>query len=92
MLAADRRVDRPMADLLSDRVADVDRATMRRQGYLEGFHAADLTRLGTRALAENEAAEDEDGDEPQRVAEGYGALVAGWRAALILPWSRSVSA
>ena len=77
MLAAEPHVDRPMADLLRDRVADVDRATIGSlQGYLEGFHAADLTRLGTRALAENEAAEDEDGDEPQRVAEGYGALVS----------------
>ena len=43
--------------------------------YLEGFHAADLGRFGTRSLAENEAAEDEDGDDPHRVREGYGALV-----------------
>ena len=43
--------------------------------YLEGFHAADLSRLGTRALAENESAEDDDGDSPHRIREGYGVLV-----------------
>ena len=42
--------------------------------YLEGFHAADLALLGSRSLAENESAGDEDGEGMQRVREGYGAL------------------
>ncbi len=50
-------------------------SSRRWSGYLQGFHAADLTLLGTRALAENEAAEDAEGDEPHRLREGYGALV-----------------
>src|SRR4029078_7175618 len=44
---------------------------------LEGFHAADLSLLGSRSLAENEEAEDEDGMAMQRLREGYGAL-AEW--------------
>ena len=43
--------------------------------YLEGFHAADLARMGTRALAENESADDDAGDAMHRIREGYGALV-----------------
>jgi len=72
---ADRGPDRPVARLLEEH------APSRRPGeleaaarYLEGFHAADLSLLGTRSLAQNEAASDEDGDEIQRIAEGYGAL------------------
>jgi monoamine oxidase len=45
------------------------------RGYLEGFHAADLDLFGARALAENEAAEDADGDRQFRLAEGSSALV-----------------
>jgi hypothetical protein len=52
--------------------------------YLEGFHAADLARLGSRSLGQNEAAEDEDGDDMQRLREGYGAL-ARWMAARLDP-------
>ncbi|HUR94452.1 MAG TPA: NAD(P)/FAD-dependent oxidoreductase [Gemmatimonadales bacterium] len=69
--------DRPVAELLGGW-----RAELRRPGeldglvrYLEGFHAADMAKLGTRSLAENEAAEDEDGGDLHRVREGYGALV-----------------
>lgn len=43
--------------------------------YLESFHAAELDRLGTRSLAQNESAENDDGDEPHRIAEGYGTLI-----------------
>jgi monoamine oxidase len=69
--------DRPAADLIREHGALLTRpgeveGVIR---YLEGFHAADLTRLGTRALAENESAEDDDGDSPHRIREGYGALV-----------------
>jgi monoamine oxidase len=52
--------------------------------YLEGFHAADLTRMGSRSLAQNEQAENVDGADIQRVREGYGAL-AGRMARLLDP-------
>jgi monoamine oxidase len=78
LLEADRAgSDRPVADLIREREALLARPG-EFQGviqYLEGFHAADLSRLGTRALAENESAEDDDGDSPHRIREGYGALV-----------------
>jgi monoamine oxidase len=69
--------DRPVVDLIREHGALLARpgeleGVIR---YLEGFHAADLSRLGIRALAENESAEDDDGDSPHRIREGYGALV-----------------
>jgi len=72
-----RLPDRPVADLLRERGAELGAGALdpvRR--YVESFHAADLTRLGSRALAENEAAEDEDGARAHRVREGYGTLVS----------------
>jgi monoamine oxidase len=42
--------------------------------YVQSFHAADLSLMGSRALAENELTEDEGADELHRVREGYGAL------------------
>jgi monoamine oxidase len=78
LLEADRAGrDRPVADLIREHAALLARPG-EVQGvirYLEGFHAADLSRLGTWALAENESAEDDDGDSPHRIREGYGALV-----------------
>ena len=78
LLEADRAgPDRPVADLIREREVLLARPG-EFQGviqYLEGFHAADLSRLGTRALAENESAENDDGDSPHRIREGYGALV-----------------
>src|SRR5262249_52271183 len=67
--------DRPVARLLEEhdlsaKPGELETATR----YLEGFHAADLSLLGTRSLAQNEAACDQDGDEIQRIAEGYSAL------------------
>jgi monoamine oxidase len=68
--------DRPVADLLRSLRAELGPGVLEPVvAYLEGFHAADLSRLGTRALAENEAAEDEDGADLHRVREGYGALI-----------------
>ena len=78
LLEADHAApDRPVADLIREHSASLTRpgevdGVIR---YLEGFHAADLSRLGTRALAENELAEDDDGDSPHRIREGYGELV-----------------
>jgi monoamine oxidase len=69
--------DQPVAELLrerGDRLLSRDELDAVR-GYLEGFHAADLTCLGARTLAENEAAEDDDADELHRVRQGYGAMV-----------------
>jgi monoamine oxidase len=43
--------------------------------YIEGFHAAELTRAGSLGLAENQAAEVEDGERLFRLAGGYGGLV-----------------
>jgi monoamine oxidase len=69
--------DRPVTKMLDEWRADLSdpkelEPVVR---YLEGFHAADLAHFGTRALAENEAAEDQDGEELHRVREGYGAVV-----------------
>lgn len=50
--------------------------------YLEGFHAADLERFGTAALAENEAAVTRDGPGVVRVEGGYGRLVSALRSSL----------
>ena len=50
--------------------------------YLEGFHAADLERFGTAALAENEAAMARDGPSVVRLEGGYGRLVSALRSQL----------
>lgn len=44
--------------------------------YLEGFHGADLTRFGSAALAENQAAEAADAGHIARVAGGYRGIVS----------------
>jgi monoamine oxidase len=44
--------------------------------YLEGFHAADLQRFGSAALAENQAAVTRDGPRVVRLEGGYGRLVS----------------
>jgi len=76
--------DRPVAELLRQHAGRLPDSAARRAvvRYLEGFHAANLDRLGTRALAQNEASEDQEGDQPHRVHEGYGALVAAMTARL----------
>jgi len=50
--------------------------------YLEGFHAADLQRFGTAALAENQAAVMRDGPQIVRLEGGYGRLVSALRSRL----------
>ena len=73
---ADRGPDRAAADLLQEHAATARPGELETAArYLEGFHAADLSLLGTRALAQNEQAGEEDGEQIQRVAEGYGTLV-----------------
>ena len=71
----DHGPDRPVARLLEEHASSAKPGELEAAArYLEGFHAADLSLLGTRSLAQNEAASDEDGDEIRRIAEGYGAL------------------
>jgi len=73
---ADRGRDRAAADLLQEHAATARARELETAArYLEGFHAADLSLLGSRALAQNEKAGEEDGEQIQRVAEGYGTLV-----------------
>ena len=43
--------------------------------FIEGYHAADLALMGTRSLAENESADEDDGEQASRIREGYGELV-----------------
>jgi monoamine oxidase len=75
--------DRPVAELVGNWQLGRPREEVRPLiQYLEGFHAADLSRMGSRSLAENERAEDEDGEAMQRVREGYGALVRSLAARL----------
>lgn len=68
--------DVPVAELLKEqthRFARYELDMMSR--YLEGFHAADLKRYGSRALAENHQAEKTDREQMRRVVGGYGQLV-----------------
>jgi len=50
--------------------------------YLQGFHGADLDRFGSAALAENQAAEEEDEGRMFRPVGGYGRLVAALESRL----------
>lgn len=75
--ASEAEPDRPVADLIRDRGALLGAPDELRlvSQYIEGFHAAELGLIGTRALAENESADDDASDSMHRVSEGYGALV-----------------
>jgi monoamine oxidase len=69
--------DIPVAELLRQRgdqftTPELEAVT----AYLEGFHAADLERFGTAALAENQAAEAADSEHLSRLAGGYGGVVS----------------
>lgn len=67
------RPDRPLGEILEERRAagDDPDTLAAAAGYVEGFHAADVRRIGTLALAQNEAAENQDGDEAFRLPRGY---------------------
>jgi len=73
------RPDRPFGEILEERRAagDDPDALDAAAGYVEGFHAADVRRIGTLALAQNEAAENEDGDEAFRLPRGYDGVPEG---------------
>ncbi|HEY8256022.1 MAG TPA: NAD(P)/FAD-dependent oxidoreductase [Gemmatimonadales bacterium] len=70
------RPDRILGEVIDERRAagDDPRALAATIGYVEGFHAADVRRIGIRALAENEKAEDEDGEDAFLLPGGYDAV------------------
>jgi monoamine oxidase len=74
--------DRPVAALVRHQGAGESDRVQAAVGYIESFHAADLEKMGSHALAETESAETEDGEESFRVREGYGRLVEWLRARL----------
>ncbi len=67
------RPDRTLAEILNGRLlaGDDPTALAAVESYVEGFHAADARRIGIHSLAENERAEDEDGEEVSILPEGY---------------------
>jgi monoamine oxidase len=81
---ADRKPDRPLADLLAERRAagdDPDQLDAVAR-FVQGFHAADLTRAGTHGLIENDGGEDGDGYRQFRFPHGYDGLVRNLTASL----------
>ena len=74
--AGEAEADQPVSDLIAmhggllARPGELDAVIQ----YVQSFHAADLTLMGSHALAENELSEDEGAEELHRVHEGYGAV------------------
>jgi monoamine oxidase len=71
----EKEPDRPVAELVRERGAAMSNGARIAVRYIESFHAAELDKLGSHALAEAESAETEDGEESFRIREGYGRLV-----------------
>lgn len=69
--AADRTVAEHFAGLTGVDPGAIELA----RHYIEGFHAARVERMGTRALARAEAAAGETGERQFRLRRGYGTLV-----------------
>jgi monoamine oxidase len=87
LLAEDERAghaDRPLGDLLRERRAagDDPDALDAIARFVAGFHAAELSRIGTASLRASGETEEEDGERQFRVREGYGALVDALEARL----------
>ena len=60
---------------------DMQRAKAMATGYVEGFHAADIDRVGIQGLVKaNQAADSIDGDESFRFQDGYDSLMQVLRA------------
>jgi monoamine oxidase len=65
--------ERLLSEVLDERLlaGDDPQSLAMVRGYVEGFHAADARRFGMQALAENQAAEDEDGEDAFVLPDGY---------------------
>lgn len=74
--APDRPVIEAISDIAGDLAEDERRLLLE---YIQGFHAADPARMGTRALAEAEGAgrdDDDDSDRQLRIPSGYDRIVS----------------
>lgn len=81
MKAADR--DRSLKEFLHTLPDDEDtrRAKSMLVRYVEGFHAANIERVGIRGLVvDNEGADEIDGDKAFRLVDGYDSLIQALRA------------
>jgi monoamine oxidase len=76
--AADQSLSEFLSGLPHD--AETERAKAMVSRYVEGFHAADIDRIGIRGLvAANDAAEEIDGDRAFRFERGYDPLLQALR-------------
>jgi monoamine oxidase len=83
-LDPERTPDRSFQEFLDRRpggAALAQQRTLARE-YVEGFHAADLTRVSERALADGGAPEDEEDERQGRILDGYDRIPAALAAAL----------
>jgi monoamine oxidase len=77
-LNANRKTDRTMDAVLKSKRLDANIEKLLR-AYIEGFHAADLTKIGERALATAEqGGSDLNGSESFRIVEGYDRFAASF--------------
>jgi monoamine oxidase len=74
--------DRPFIDLLRERrAAGDDSETLDAVAwFVESYHAADLSRIGTAELRSNDETEEEDGRRQFRLRDGYDGLVRALEA------------
>jgi monoamine oxidase len=68
--------DRPLGDVIDEQRGSLGNpeALAATVGFVEGFHAADVHKVGTHWLAENVVAEREDGDDAFFLPGGYDAV------------------
>ncbi len=71
--------DRPLGDVIGQRRAAGDDPELLDAvaAFVQGFHAADLSRIGTAGLRINAEAEEQDGHRQFRLLAGYDGLVRG---------------
>jgi len=72
-LDPNRTPDRSLQEFLDGKPGGASLARERKivGEYVEGFHAADLSRVSERALADGGAPEDEEGERQARILDGY---------------------
>lgn len=72
--AAKTRADLPVADFLRrTHIAPADRKLV--EGFVQGYHAADLGRVSSHSLASNDSEEQDDHNPQFRVITGYDSLL-----------------